>query len=62
MANLMSELERFEQEMKDLGSETSQLLPPPPPPPPRVGIRGHLPPLPPPPPVSISHPLIAYGI
>jgi hypothetical protein len=50
MANLMSELERFEQEMKELGSEpsSSMLLPsahlvapvqlPPPPPPPPYGI------------------------
>ncbi|KAG0582463.1 hypothetical protein M758_3G061300 [Ceratodon purpureus] len=51
MANLMSELERFEQEMKELGSEPT-LLPPPPPPPPLGIVRGHLPPPPPPPPSS----------
>ncbi|KAL2610182.1 hypothetical protein R1flu_028755 [Riccia fluitans] len=49
MTNLLSELERFEQEMKDLGSEpSSSLLPPPhlvarvplPPPPPPPAARG----------------------
>lgn len=51
MANLLSELERFEQEMKDLGSEPTQVLPPPPPLPPLPHLiqRG---PLPPPPPVG----------
>ncbi|CAM6123127.1 unnamed protein product [Calypogeia fissa] len=48
MANLLSELERFEQEMKDLGSEpssSSSLLPPP-----HLVARVPLPPQPPPPP------------
>lgn len=57
MANLMSELERFEQEMKELGSETT-MLPPPPPPPPLGVVRSHLPPPPPPPPVSVALPVV----
>ena len=50
MANLLSELERFEQEMKDLGSEPAQVLPPPPPLPPLPHLiqRGPFPPPPPP--------------
>lgn len=67
MANLLSELERFEQEMKDLGSEAlphqQVLLPPPPPPPPGLligrGGGGHLPqarPPPPPPPGGLRGP------
>lgn len=50
MANLLSELERFEQEMKDLGSEpSSSLLPPS-----HLVARVPLPPPPPPPPIRIS--------
>ncbi|KAL3678332.1 hypothetical protein R1sor_021288 [Riccia sorocarpa] len=45
MANLLSELERFEQEMKDLGSEPSSSLVPPP----HLVARVPLPPPPPPP-------------
>lgn len=50
MASLLSELERFEQEMKDLGSEPSSSLPPPP----HLVGRVPLPPPPPPPPPRIS--------
>jgi hypothetical protein len=58
MANLMNELEKFEQEMKDLRSETTQsVLPPPPPPPPPLVfgmMKSQLPLPPPPPPVNLD--------
>ncbi|BBN20348.1 RNA-binding protein 42 [Marchantia polymorpha subsp. ruderalis] len=57
MANLLSELERFEQEMKDLGSEpSSSLLPPA-----HLVARVPLPPPPPPPPARGTPSTIVNG-
>lgn len=52
MTNLMNELKRFEQEMKELASETSQLFTPPLPS--HVKTQGHLPTPPPPPQYHVS--------